>query len=143
MDSAAPSEQSPLVQPKKSRRFVAGALAASLVLGLLAVTSARSSGGLRAAFYENPCMDNCKDVCGAKGVSGDANVAVCDYRTRPCGRPEDPRTVCDCEVGGDSPWAKMACCSLDGRLDGKVTKKCTKGNPCSSDYDVCSCACNL
>jgi hypothetical protein len=48
MDSAAPSEQSPLVQPKKSRRFVAGALAASAVLGLLAVTSARSSGGLRA-----------------------------------------------------------------------------------------------
>ena len=42
MDSAAPSGQSPLVQPKKSRRFVAGA-AASAVLGLLAVTAARSS----------------------------------------------------------------------------------------------------
>ena len=46
MDSAAASEESPLVQPKKSRRV--GALAVSLILGLLAVTSVRS-GGLRAA----------------------------------------------------------------------------------------------
>ena len=49
MDSA---EESPLVQPRKSRRFVAGALAASLVLAFLTATSARSSGGPRAAFFD-------------------------------------------------------------------------------------------
>ena len=53
MDSAAASEESPLVlQPRKSRRFVAGALAASLVLAFLAAKSARSSGGPRAAFFD-------------------------------------------------------------------------------------------
>ena len=87
MDSAAASEESPLVQPKKSRRV--GALAASLILGLLAVTSVRS-GGLRAAdraaFLENPCLANCRDVCGAKGMANaeraggtTANVACVWY----------------------------------------------------------------
>ena len=151
MDSAAPSEQSPLVQPKKSRRFVAGAaIAASAVLGLLAVTSARL-GGLRAAdraaFLENPCWDNCKDVCGAKGVAKDEDdtyVAICAYRTRLCGHDESTGTYCDCVL----PWhppAKMACCSLDGRLDGKVTKECKKPVDCGDpqyDHDVCACACN-
>ena len=146
MDSAAASEESPLVQPKKSRRV--GALAVSLILGLLAVTSVRS-GGLRAAdraaFLENPCLANCRDVCGAKGMAKDADshdtyVAICDYRTRLCGRDEEQGTMCDCVL----PWyppAKMACCSLKGGLDGIVTKECKKPVDCG-DHDVCSCACN-
>ena len=92
MDTAAASEESPLVQPRKSRRFVAVALYASLVLAFLAATSARSSGGPRAAFFDydndkifdvreleypasqwtgNPCIENCEVVCGARGVYGD------------------------------------------------------------------------
>ena len=129
---------------------MAAALNASAVLGLLAVTSARS-GGLRAAdpaaFLENPCWDNCKDVCGAKGVAKDKDdtyVAICAYRTRLCGHDESTGTYCDCVL----PWhppAKMACCSLDGRLDGKVTKECKKPVDCGDpqyDHDVCACACN-
>ena len=56
------SEESPLVQPRKSRRFVAGALAASLVLAFLAATSARSSAGPRAASFFDYDNDKIFDV---------------------------------------------------------------------------------
>ena len=176
------SEESPLVQPRKSRRFVAGALAASLVLAFLAARSARSSGGPRAAsFFDydndkifdvseleypasqwtgNPCMENCEVVCGERGVSWDISLdtsdimadipAICEHRTENCNnyRDDDPsQTVCDCVLDRWYPGGptKLACCSLDGRLDGKVTKECKKPVDCGDpqyDHDVCACACN-
>ena len=175
MGSATASEKLPLVQPRKSRRFVAGALAASLVLAFLAATSARSSGGPRAAFFDydndkifdvreleypasqwtgNPCIENCEVVCGARGVSWHTSLdtshiwesipAICEHRTTKCVHDKEPTTMCDCVLRLTYPGgpAKVACCSLDGNLDGKVTKKCTKPADCG-DHDVCMCACNI